>query len=425
MPEDEKYASFADAQTDILTGDLEEVEPEAETQGTTEKESEEASPSEGNSETESESKAEGEASGEETRETSGETEEEETGTKEAETETEEASGETKSGEEGEKEEERKAAEEEKEGEKEAPALTLPEGWSQNEQGEIGYQDGDRFITLEEHRAGYLRQSDYTEKTTVHAQEVQQFQQALQDQQALAREIAASEQLQEFLGDNPDALPQLLADPRMTRDLINNPSKIQAAHEQWNAIKENPALMQQVAGATNLPPEVQQAVDFQKQAQEHQAVVRGVQVVASTLNDAVDAAASRHPDVNVDAVKNRIVALGGMQPDDIKTPEHAIEVFGTLQRMFFDPATGEMSGSSLIEQAFAMEAAVRQPDKSAEEKPPEKQEAHNKGVEEALKGGGDAPPSAAGGGTPKAPPKKDDTKPYKDHGEAMQDILFGD
>lgn len=98
------------------------------------------------------------------------------------------------------------------------------------------------LTLGELTRGYLRQTDYTEKTQELAGLRQQMMQFEAAQASVLTRLVKSDQATAFLEEHGEpALSLLLRNPGATMEMLNDPAKFEKFHEQYTALEGDPSL----------------------------------------------------------------------------------------------------------------------------------------------------------------------------------------
>jgi hypothetical protein len=301
--------------------------------------------------------------------------------------------------------------------KEPTEPPLPEGFVRNEQGEIGTAIEGQFVSFEELRRRGLRQADYTRKTQGLAETARQLEAQYQGAMGLAQEILVSENMQAFLQACPEMLPRLMRDPASTRELLQNPSKLQQFWDEYEVVKQSPALQKKLLEGS--PQQVQP--EIQQQAADAQ-LARGVLYVASGLEKAVDHVAQEYEGVEPNEVKQWVLGLVGAE--NLTTREDTAIAFNRLYQMFFDPATGQVANLTMIKDRFEfLKSKLPAPEPEKEGSVEEQVEEHNKQVDKALEDAKGRPPATPEGDAPAPEPEK--PKEFKSWRQAMDSIWDDD
>lgn len=291
---------------------------------------------------------------------------------------------------------------------------LPDGFALTDDGEIvaGIQGADEPVPISELPRGYLRQADYTRKTQELARQREQLEKRFEESRDLAEEIAASENMQAFLKENPEALPYLLSEPEDTRELIRSPKALEEFWQTYEVIQDNPNLREKFLSSPEESPEE----DPEVQAVRTQ---RAIQQVAADVTRAVEHVAQDFSDVERDDVIRYVMELGGV-PEEVTTAEEqqqAVAGFARIAQLIY--TSDDRIDTKLIRDRFETLAAQAE---ARTKREAEKAEKHNEKVEKEVEEQDDVPPKSPPGDAPVNEPEEEEGP--EDFASAVQDILYG-
>lgn len=252
------------------------------------------------------------------------------------------------------------------------------------------------VTLDELRAGYMRQADYSRKTAEVSEMREQIEAAWDDRTGLAQDIAESDAMRDFLGENPEAIAYLMEDPEATRELIRQgPEEIQAFAEDYRILMDNPRLAERLD--KDDPEEVSEEIQTQRRNQ-------AVGVVVNSMDNAIETIGEEFPEVDTEGVAEYVMDLVDL-PYDVEEPDPD-QVFAGVERLYkmFFVNDGEEVGIDprLIRKEFERRQRMATRDARAEE---EEAEEHNREVDQQLEDDDDDITSTPEGDAPGQEPER--------------------
>lgn len=277
-------------------------------------------------------------------------------------------------------------------------IELPEGFEIRDGRVVAVADEDEELDLDELRKGYLRQSDYTQKTQQLAEQRKQTEQARQETRQLVRDLNADSDMREFLSEHPEAMEFMLEDPEGARRLLRDKSEFDAFVNDYEVLQENPRL----AEAYLKSDDEQTARQQLQQERVKQNIMQFVNELDAGINQIAqhEEFADAIEDEDVEAVREHVMDLAGFGPDS--EPEEIVQGVERLASIFLTP-DGRQLDMGLVIDRFENIKARKDRESSKED---QKAEEHNKQVDAELEEQKDRPPSTPEGeGGPAAEAEK--------------------